>query len=63
MKPSNKVDKLKDKQIPMLTIEDIDRHENFRDWPQEKKEKLIKFVYELSLALYHSYCNANEKQS
>ncbi|OQP49053.1 hypothetical protein A4R26_31050 [Niastella populi] len=61
MKPVNKYKETKLTHIPMLTVEDIDKHECFRDWPQEKKEKLIKFVYELSLALYHSYFNANEK--
>jgi hypothetical protein len=63
MQPIKKFGNAPSQNIPMLTIEEIDKHECFRDWPQEKKEKLIKFVYELSLALYHSYCNANEKQS
>lgn len=63
MNVSHRKNYVKNTLIPMLTIQQIDEHECFRDWPQEKKEKLIRFVYELSLALYHSYCNANEKQS
>lgn len=63
MKPVKRLGNVPSEHIPMLTIEQIDEHVCFRDWPQEKKEKLIRFVYELSLALYHSYCNANEKQS
>lgn len=57
-----KKNKVEDTQIPKLTIEDIDKHEAFKDYPHDKKLRLIDFVYELSLALYHSYYNANEKQ-
>jgi hypothetical protein len=63
MKPIKKLGNVQSEHIPMLTVQQIDEYECFKDWPEEKKEKLIRFVYELSLALYHSYCNANEKQS
>lgn len=61
MKPARKHNDARLTQIPMLTIEEIDKHECFRDWPHDKKQRLIKFVYELSLALYHSYFNSNEE--
>jgi hypothetical protein len=49
-------------QPPKLTIEDIDENEAFRDWPHEKKEQLIDFIYNLSLVLYNSYSDEDEKQ-
>jgi hypothetical protein len=61
MKPANTKSMGDLSQIPMLTIEDIDKHECFKDWPQEKKENLIKFVFELSLVLYHSYHKSHEE--
>lgn len=38
-----------------LTIVDLDRWDDFKDLPPDKKEKLITLVYELSLALYNIY--------
>lgn len=38
-----------------LTIQEIDRHECFRDLSPEQKAELIALVYELSLALYKIY--------
>lgn len=57
-----KKNKVENTQIPKLTIEEINKHEEFKNYPHDKKIELIDFVYEMSLALYHSYNNANEKQ-
>lgn len=61
MRSANKQNMGQSLQVPMLSIEDIDKHECFKDWPQEKKEKLIKFVYQLSFVLYTSYYNEHEQ--
>lgn len=43
-----------------LTIQDIDQHECLRDLSPEQKAELIALVYEISLALYKIYGEANE---
>ena len=54
---------IKNTEPPKLTIEEIDKNENFRDWPLDKKERLIDFIYTLSLLLYNSYSEDDEKKS
>jgi len=39
-----------------LTIEDIDTQECFRNLSTEQKLDLISLIYDLSIALYNSYC-------
>ena len=43
-----------------LTVEEINQHEDFRDWPDDRKRALISFVYDLSIILYYTCGNADE---
>lgn len=44
-----------------LTIEEIETQECFKNLSPEEKLNLINFIYELSLALYHSQ-RSNDEQ-
>lgn len=59
MSIEKKIDEATEKKL-MLTIEDIDSQECFKNLPYEQKLELILLIYEISLALYHSYSNNDE---
>ena len=44
-----------------LTIEEIETQECLKNLSPEQKLKLINFIYELSLVLYHSQRRNNEQ--
>lgn len=46
--------------VLMLTEEDINTQECYRNLSPGQKEELIALVYELSLALYHLYSKGHE---
>jgi hypothetical protein len=46
---------------PMLTIEDIEAQECFKNLSLEQKISLISLVHDISLALYHSYFSEHEQ--
>ncbi|OQP60337.1 hypothetical protein A3860_33705 [Niastella vici] len=59
---NSKKDKVKNTQSPKLTLEEISSEEWVSALSPEQKEELIDFVYELSLFLYNSYSEEDEKQ-
>lgn len=44
----------------MLTVEEIDRFEQFKNLPLDQKLELILLVYDISRALYNSYSSNDE---
>lgn len=48
-------------QAARLTVEEIETQERFRHLSYEQKQALIEFVFQMSLALYHSHRKQNEQ--
>lgn len=46
---------------PKLTIEDIDQYEHLKHLSAEEKNRLIDFVYELSLALFKIHGRTHDR--
>lgn len=49
-----------DRNAHILTEEDINTQEYYKDLSSQQKSELIAFVYELSLVLYNSYFERDE---
>lgn len=47
---------------PILTVEELNKFEAFKNLSEDKKRELISFVYCFALALYQSHTNQDEKQ-